>query len=285
MLVKRKDKLGDATTSGVGGRPLISGKWSRWPVQIVQTSIAALVLGGIWEILSRADPAFWPRIILPPPTEIVPAFLGIVTGDLIWPHLWVTTQETLIAFLIGAGGAFLIGVIISLWKPVRSGVYPLLISIQSTPRSALAPVMIAWFGFGMSSKIALAALICFFPTLANTVTGLTVGEENAILLMRSLKSTKLQTFWYYRLPNAMPLIFAGLQASLTFALVGAVFGELLGSNEGVGALIKASSFQLRMDEVFGYLAVLSVMGVALVALMTFIQRKATFWSLEVTQEI
>lgn len=274
-------------SSAVSSRRFVptADKTRAWMKQIMQTSIAALVLGGIWEFMSRLDPSFFPRIIVPPPTEIVQAFFRVLTGDLIWPNLWVTTQETLIAFVIGAGGAFVIGVIVSLWEPVKSGVYPLLISIQSTPRSALAPVLIAWFGFGMSSKIALAVLICFYPVLANTVTGLTTVDENAELLMRSLRATKFQTFWYFRLPNAMPLIFAGLQASLTFALVGAVFGELLGSDQGVGSLIKAASFQLSMDDVFAYLAFLSLMGVSLVAIMSFIQRKVTFWSIEGGQEL
>lgn len=260
-------------------------KAQAWAKQIMQTLVAALVLGGAWEFLSRLDPSFFPRIIVPPPTEIVQAFFRVLTGDLIWPNLWVTTQETLIAFAMGAGGAFVIGVVISLWKPVKSGVYPLLVSIQSTPRSALAPVLIAWFGFGMSSKIALAVLICFFPVLANTVTGLTTVDENAELLMKSLRASRFQTFWYFRLSNAMPLIFAGLQASLTFALVGAVFGELLGSNQGVGSLIKAASFQLRMDDVFAYLAFLSLVGITLVGFMSFIQRKVTFWSIEEGQEL
>ncbi|MPZ68189.1 MAG: ABC transporter permease subunit [Actinobacteria bacterium] len=273
--------------TGVSRRRLVPSpdKAKAWAKQIMQTLVAALILGGAWELLSRLDPSFFPRIIIPPPTEIAQAFVTVLTGDLIWPNLWVTTQETLIAFAIGAGGAFVIGVIISLWKPVKSGVYPLLISIQSTPRSALAPVLIAWFGFGMSSKIALAVLICFFPVLANTVTGLTTVDENAELLMRSMQSSRVQTFWYFRLPNAMPLIFAGLQASLTFALVGAVFGELLGSDQGVGSLIKAASFQLRMDNVFAYLAFLSLVGISLVGIMAFIQRKVTFWSIEEGQEL
>jgi NitT/TauT family transport system permease protein len=219
-------------------------------------------------------------VILPPVTEIVPAFFVTLTGPLVWPHLWVTLQETVIGFVISSAAAFLIGVLIALIPPVRAAVFPLVLSMQSTPRSALAPVMISWFGFGMSSKIALAVLIAFFPVLINTVAGLSVTGENELLLMRSLESSKAQTFFHLRLPNAMPVIFPGLKASATFALVGAVFAELLGSQVGMGQLIKSATFQLRMADVFAYLAFLSIVGIAMVGIMSFIESKVIFWSIE-----
>lgn len=245
-----------------------------------QVLVALAIFGVIWEFLSRLDPPWFPRVIVPPVTEIIPAFFRTLTTSLVWPHLWVTLQETLIGFVISALAAFLIGVMIALIPPVRAAVFPLVLSMQSTPRSALAPVMIAWFGFGMSSKIALAVLIAFFPVLINTVAGLSVTGENELLLMRSLESTKTQTFFHLRLPNAMPVIFPGLKASATFALVGAVFAELLGSQIGMGQLIKAATFQLRMDDVFAYLGFLSVVGIGMVAIMSFIESKVIFWSVE-----
>lgn len=250
----------------------------------IQTGLVMLLLAGIWETLSRLDPSWWPRIILPPTTEIAQAFWHAGTSELLWTNMWVTVQETLIGFVIGASAAFLLGVAIALWPAFSRAVYPLMVAFQSVPRVALGPVFIAWFGFGMSSKVALAVTICFFPVLANTVTGLAVVEENATLLMRSLKATKFQEFFYLRLPNAMPTIFAGLQSAITFALVGAVFGELLGSQEGVGQLIKAASFQLRLDDVFAYLTWLALVGISLFGIVIAVEKRVVFWAKEPAHE-
>jgi NitT/TauT family transport system permease protein len=252
-------------------------KWAGAAKQVALTTVTSVVLLAIWEILSRIDPPFWPQVILSKPTDIVPAFFQAITSDFVWVNFWVTFQETIIGFAIGAGGGFVLGVLIALSKTFSRAVYPIVILFQTTPRVALAPVFIAWFGFGMTSKIALAAAICFFPVLVNTITGLTVVDENALLLMRSLKASRFQTFFHLRLLAAMPAIFAGLKSALTFALIGAVIAELLGSNEGVGQLIDASSFQLQMDDVFAYLLILGLLGLALFLIVNLIERKLVFW--------
>jgi NitT/TauT family transport system permease protein len=244
---------------------------------VALTTVTSLVLLAIWEVLSRIDPPFWPQVILSKPTDIVPAFFQAITSDFVWVNFWVTFQETIIGFAIGAGGGFVLGVLIALSRTFSRAVYPIVILFQTTPRVALAPVFIAWFGFGMTSKIALAAAICFFPVLVNTITGLTVVDENALLLMRSLKASRFQMFFHLRLLAAMPAIFAGLKSALTFALIGAVIAELLGSNEGVGQLIDASSFQLQMDDVFAYLLILGLLGLALFLIVNAIERKLVFW--------
>lgn len=245
--------------------------------QIGLTAATSLLLLAIWEVLSRIDPPFWPQVILSKPTDIFPALLNAVTAGFVWENFWVTFQETIYGFVIGAGGGFVIGVLIATSRTFSRATYPIVILFQATPRVALAPVFIAWFGFGMSSKVALAAAICFFPVLVNTITGLTVIDENASLLMRSLKASKFQTFIHLRLLSAMPAIFAGLKSALTFALIGAVIAELLGSNEGAGQLIDASSFQLQMDDVFAYLILLGFLGLALFLLVSLIEKKLVFW--------
>jgi NitT/TauT family transport system permease protein len=245
--------------------------------QIVLTALSSLLLLGIWELLSTLDPLFWPEVILSKPSAIVPAFFQAITTEFVWLNFWVTFQETLLGFTIGAGGAFLLGVLIALSKTFSRAVYPIIILFQTTPRVALAPVFIAWFGFGMTSKVALAAAICFFPVLVNTITGLSVQDENALLLMRSLRATKFETFINLRLPSAVPAIFAGLKSALTFALIGAVIAELLGSNEGAGQLIEAASFLLQMDDVFAYLMLLGLLGLGLFLIVNAIERKLLFW--------
>lgn len=252
-------------------------KVRKWGTQIALTMISALVLAGIWQGLSSLDPSFWPEVILSRPSEIVPAFFDAITSKFVWENFWVTFQETIAGFAIGAGGGFVLGVLIALSRTINRAFYPIVVLFQTIPRVALGPVFIAWFGFGLTSKVALAAAICFFPVLINSITGLTTVDENAITLMRSLKASKFQTFIHLRLLAAMPTIFAGLKSAMTFALIGAVIAELLGANEGAGQLIEAASFQLRMDDVFAYIAILGFLGLGLFLVINAIERKLVFW--------
>lgn len=248
--------------------------------QVVFTGSVVVAFVLVWELLSLWNPPFWPRIILSKPTEIGPAFLAAITTGFVWENFWVTFQETMIGFFIGAGGGFLLGVYVALSMNFRKAFYPVIILFQSTPRVALAPIFVAWFGFGMTSKFVLAATICFFPVLVNTISGLTLIDENAGLLMRSLKASRWQTFTRLRLPNAVPTVFAGLKAALTFALIGAIVGELTAANEGAGHLIESAAFQFRMADVFAYLLMLALMGLGLFLTAQYLERKIVFWHVE-----
>ena len=256
----------------------------RFGLNAFQTGTVFLMLCVAWELLSRWDPPFWPRIILPPITEIGTAFFRAITTDFIWHHLWVTVQEGMAGFLIGSAVAFAIGVLIALSPLFSRATYPLIVAFQSMPHSALAPVFIAWLGFGMRSKIALVITSCFFPVLVSTVAGLRIIDENKLLLMRSFRATTFQEFFRLRLPNAMPTIFAGIQTAAVAGVVSAVFAELIGSQEGMGHVIKAASFQFRMADVFAYLIVLSLVGLAVFGIVVMIQRRVIAWSREPATE-
>lgn len=251
--------------------------------QVLLTGMVVVSVAVIWELLSRWDPPFWPEIILSKPTEIVPAFFEALTTGFVWANFWVTFQETLIGFVIGAGAGFLLGVYVALSPMFRKAFYPVVILFQSTPRVALAPIFISWFGFGITSKLTLAATICFFPVLVNTISGLTQIDENAGLLMRSLRASRWQTFRQLRLPNSIPTVFAGLKAALTFALIGAIVGELTAANEGAGHLIETAAFQFRMDDVFAYLFMLAFIGLALFLIAQYLERKLVFWHVDTSE--
>jgi NitT/TauT family transport system permease protein len=249
--------------------------------QFLLTGSVVLAIALVWELLSRLDPPFWPEIILSKPSEILPAFVEALTTGFVWANFWVTFQETMVGFFIGAGGGFLLGTYVALSPLFRRAFYPVVVLFQSTPRVALAPIFISWFGFGITSKVALAATICFFPVMVNTISGLTLIDENAGLLMRSLKATKWQVFRELRLPSAIPTIFAGLKAALTFALIGAIVGELTASNEGAGHLIETAAFQFRMQDVFAYLLLLALIGLVLFLLAQRVEKKLIFWYVDV----
>jgi NitT/TauT family transport system permease protein len=248
----------------------------------VLTTVTGVALAAVWEVLSLLDLDFWPEIILSRPTEIIPAFFRAITTGFVWRHFWVTAQEALIGFVLGAGSAFVLGVLIALVATFRQAVYPILVAFQATPRVALAPVFVAWFGFGITSKIALAATICFFPVLINTITGLTFASENSVLLMRSLKASRFQIFAKLRFPASLPTVFAGVKAALTFAVIGAIVGELTAANEGAGHLIETAAFQFRMEDVFAYVIMLGLFGLFLFLFSSAIERKLIFWHQDTT---
>ena len=283
------DRLMDAPSTEIEVSPgrLLSGFRGR---RLLDSQ--ALLTGGvvvlsvlIWEGLSRLDLRFLPEIVISGPTEIIPAFFGAVTTGFVWRHFWVTFQETILGFVFGAGGGFLLGVGVSLSPTFRKAFYPLIVLFQSTPRVALAPIFGALFGFGMDAKVALSATICFFPVLVNTITGLTMIDENAGLLMKSLRAGRWQTFWFLRLPSSVPTIFAGLKAALTFALIGAIVGEFYRSTEGAGHLIRAAAFQFRMEDVFAYLIMLALFGLGLFLLAGWTEKKLLFWHIDVDQPV
>lgn len=277
------DAIPDITSTDAEGRSGRQDPLRAHPVWVQILLTTAVVLLGclIWEFLSLLDPPGWPEIILSRPTEIFPAFFRAITSGFVWANFWVTIQETLIGFALGAGGGFLLGMGVSLSPYFRKGFYPLIVLFQSTPRVALAPVFIAWFAFGMTAKVALSATICFFPVLVNTITGLALVDENAGLLMKSLRANRWQTFRHLRLPSAIPTIFAGLKAALTFALIGAIVGELSATNEGAGHLIEAASFQFRMHDVFAYLMMLALFGLVLFLLAGWLERRLIFWQVDI----
>ena len=279
------DSMSDTGTLGMDSLP-VSGPDSRsrgfWS-QILMTGTVVLAFFVIWEFLSWLDPSFWPEIVLSKPSEIIPAFFEAIQTPFVLWHFWVTLQETAIGFVVGAGGGFLLGTYVALVPTFRKAFFPVIVLFQATPRVALAPVFVAMFAFGITAKIALAATICFFPVLINTITGLTVIDENAGLLMRSLRATRWQTFRHLRLPSSVPTVFAGLKAALTFALIGAIVGELSGTNEGAGHLIEKAAFQFRSDDVFAYLLMLSLIGLALFLLAARLERKLLFWHVDVDQ--
>ena len=260
-----------ATRSGAraGRKRRLSASTIGWPV------LAIAIMVGAWEAISRfeiVDP-----IILPAPSEIVSALVGLAQQAFFWEALWVTMKETFLGFAIGCGVAWLLGTLISLSLPLRHALYPLAIGFQNTPRIALAPVFLTWFGFGITSKVMLAAAICFFPVLIAVVVGLDTVDGNARRLMRSFGASRWQTYWKLGLPSSLPIVFAGLKTAMSLALVGAIVAEFVGGAEGIGVLIKTFNFQLNIADAFASILVLMLIGLLLYWLLELLDRKLVFW--------
>ena len=218
-----------------------------------------------------------PNYILPTPRAVVQALrIGYVEG-LYWPHLLATLQATILGYLIGCGLAFVSGAFVAASKMFERFVYPYVVGLQSMPKVALAPLIIVWFGFGISSKIVMVALICFFPVFINTIVGLRHTDPNLIDLLRVFSASRTHVFFQVKLPSAASHIFAGLQISVVLALIGAVVSEFVASQRGLGNLIQASSQNLDVAAMFAVLFTLALIGVLGSQLVQFVQRKLLFW--------
>jgi len=218
-----------------------------------------------------------PLFILPAPSAIFFALWNGITSALYLDHVWVTLAETLLGFALGSILAFTFGISVALSRRVEYFLYPFIVMFQAMPKVALAPLIIIWFGLGLTSKVVSAALVAFFPLMVNTIVGLRSADEDRINLMRSLAATRGQIFWMLQLPNAMPYIFAGLEIAMIFALIGAIVAEFVGAQSGLGMLMQSMNFTMDVAGQFSVLLILSVLGLLLNTAVTEIRRRVLFW--------
>ena len=248
------------------------GRQWRYPVGTVLIGFAII---GIWEFLPTVG--LVSDIILPPFTDVAVALWTLVTSDFFLRHFTVTLTEIGIGFLLGTAIGLLLGIALAVWRPVKRLTYSYVIGFQAIPKIVFAPLFIAWFGFGQTSKVVMAIVISFFPVLINTMVGLESVPEDARRLMRSLRATPLQMFWKVSFLHALPVIFAGVKAALTFAVIGAIVAEFIGASEGLGYLLEVYNYQLRIDRVFAVIVVLATIGAVGYFALEWIDRKLIFW--------
>jgi NitT/TauT family transport system permease protein len=234
-----------------------------------------LLICGIWEAISRlnvVDP-----IVFPPASDVASALWHLVQEGFFWEAIKVTIWETFVGFVLGCTVGFVLGTLIGMFDTARYAMYPLVVGFQNTPRVAFAPVFLTWFGFGLTSKIVMAAAICFFPLLISVVVGLQTVDEDARTLMRSFGATRWQMYRKLSLPSSLSYVFAGLKQALTFALIGAIVAEFVGAQKGVGVLIDQFSLQLDVAQSFACIVALMIIGMLLFGLAELIDRKVVFW--------
>jgi NitT/TauT family transport system permease protein len=229
----------------------------------------------VWEGLVRllAVPAF----ILPAPSSIFMALYRGFASTLYVDHIWITLAETVLGFAVGTMLAFALGIAVALSRRVEYFLYPFIVMFQAMPKVALAPLIIIWFGLGITSKVVSAALVAFFPLMVNTIVGLRSADEDRVNLMRSLAATRSQIFWMLQLPNAMPYIFAGLEIAMIFALIGAIVAEFVGAQSGLGMLMQSMNYTMDVAGQFSVLFILSLVGLALNGLVAEVRRYVLFW--------
>lgn len=237
---------------------------------------AALLL-----ILLIAGWEAWVRVfdtkpyILPAPSRVWSAFLD-VRGQ-IPGHARTTLVEALLGLTIGAGIGVTLAALLSAMPLLRRVLYPLLVISQTIPMVVLAPLLIAWFGFGMTPKIVVVALIAFFPIAVSTADALTGADREMVGLVRSMGAGRLQVLRYVLLPAALPAFFAGLKIAAAYAVAGAVIGEWVGASSGLGLFITRSQRAFRVDQIFVAVAFVAFASVALFAAVHVLSRLALPW--------
>ena len=181
--------------------------------------------------------------ILPTPSRIGEALVMQFQNAYFWQNAWVTTKEALYGFFFATLFAIIVGTFVSQIKIVEKTVMPYLVGFQAIPKVALAPIFIIWFGFGQTSKVVMAATIAFFPILINIIEGLKSADSDRIRMLRVFGATRYQIFRKVQVPSAMPFFFAGLDVGILLAILGAVVGEFLGSQEGLGNMVLVSQYK------------------------------------------
>jgi NitT/TauT family transport system permease protein len=236
-------------------------------------TFAVFVIG--WEAIVRGFGI--PKIVLPPPSAVVVAFWeSLREGELHW-HLAVTLYEVLAGFVVGSIGGLVLGFVIALSPLMERIFYPYVVAFQTVPKVAVAPIIVIWFGYGVSSKVVITATIAFFPLLANTIMGLRAAPQDQIEMMVSYTASRWQVFRMVRLLQALPYIFVGLDVAIVLSVIGAIVGEFVGAKAGLGYLILQKNFNFDMAGTFAILIILSVIGVGLHALIGVAQRRIVFW--------
>lgn len=211
-----------------------------------------------------------PSYIVPTPVEIGRIFAKEST--LLWTNFWPTVYEAVMGFLLGNAVAVLLATIFVYNRYIQAAYFPVILFLNTIPILALAPVIILIFGLGVMPKIIIAAVICFFPTLVNMIRGLESVSANEVELFRVLSASKLETLWKLRLPRALPFLFSSLRISSATAVIGAVVGEWIGSDKGLGAMIIQATFNYQSGRLYAAITLCSCLAIALFLIVVAVEK-------------
>ena len=243
--------------------------------ELILSPVVFVIFIALWENLVNLLEVN--EIILPTPSRIGEALVVQLQTSIFWSNLWVTSQEALLGFLFATIFAVIAGTFISQIRIVDKTFMPYLVGFQAIPKVALAPIFLIWFGLGQTSKVVLAATIAFFPILINIIEGLKSADNDQIRMLRVFGASRAQIFFKVQVPCALPFFFAGLDVGILLAILGAVVGEFLGSQAGLGNMVLNAQFNFETPTMFATLLVLSAMGIIAHIIVKAFQRKFAFW--------
>lgn len=263
---------GHETASGGGLHVVGRRRMVHWPYSVG----LAVAIVAIAEISARRG---WVSdLVLPAPSEVAQALADGLSNGLFGPAIVSTVTATLAGFLLATVIALAVAGLLSSVPFLERVLLPFIVSFQTLPKIAIAPLVILWLGFGSLGKVSVVTIVCFFPILVNSLQGLKIRDRDRYELIRSLGASRWLTFRYLRLPTAVPYIFAGLHIGIIFALIGAVTAEFVGSRSGLGYVLIQNRAAFNVPGVFSVLFLLMVVGLAMDGLMRVVERRFAHWA-------
>ena len=236
--------------------------------------LLALALLGVWELYARSGAV--DEFILPAPTAIAEAAYD--DRALLWDNFWVTALEVAAGIAVSAAAAFALAVALHFNRTARGAIFPLLVGTQAVPIVIIAPLLVVWWGFGLAPKLAIVAIVCFFPIVVTTLDALGRVDPDELKLMRTLDATRWQAFRYAEAPAALPGALSGAKIAVAVAVIGAVLAEYAGSSEGLGHLILQALPQLEIARAWAAVAILALFAVALFFALHLAERRIAPWA-------
>jgi NitT/TauT family transport system permease protein len=249
-------------------------------IEYAQTTLAVVVAVIVWEGLCRVLDV--PKWLLPAPSQI-----AVETWEIraILPlHFGATLAAVVGGFVLAVITGIPLAVLVVYSPFMRRVIFPFLLTLQSVPKVALAPLLLLWVGYGLHSNMIVAATVAFFPIVINTATGLESVDKELLELTRSLDAGTARVFWRVRLPWALPYMFSSFKVAITLAVIGAVVAEFVGSDKGLGYLILTSSGAMKTSVMFGVLVLLSALGMASFYAVAWAEKKLCPWYMPVENE-
>ncbi|MDC0609538.1 ABC transporter permease [Vibrio sp.] len=235
--------------------------------------IGFLICIFLWQIATQV--LSLPKFILPSPFDV---FTRVYSRfPILIYHAWVTLQEMLLGLGLGLGIGFLLSVQMLWFKSIRNWLLPLIIISQALPVFAIAPIMMLWLGYGIASKVVMAAIIIFFPITSCCFDGISSTPTHYLDLSKTLGASKWQQLLFIRLPAALPAIASGIRISVVIAPIGAIAGEWVGSSEGLGYLMLQANARMMVDDMFAALFLLSCMSILLYQLTDKLLKRCIYW--------
>ena len=240
-------------------------------ILIPALTVAALLL--VWQ--AACDLGLVPRFLLPSPTDVVAALVKDAT--LIWEHSLTTLLESIIGLAVGVALGFVAAVLMDRFEGVYLALQPIITVTQTIPTIAIAPLLVLWFGYGLAPKVILIVITTFFPVAVSLVSGFRSVDPDVVDLMRTMRASDLQIFWYAKLPAAADQFFSGLKISATYAIVGAVISEWLGGFSGLGVYMTRVRKSFAYDRMFASILVVTALSLGLMGLVDVLERLCMPW--------
>jgi NitT/TauT family transport system permease protein len=244
------------------------------PSWLSSLALLVIILAG-WEAYVRVFDVS--RFLLPPPSTILSAWLTSLTTASLWRHTWITASETILGFAIAVAVGVGLGTVLGKVPWLERVLNPFIVATQVVPKVALVPLFIVWFGFGMTSKVIIASVLAFFPILVNTILGVKSVDRGHREVLLSLNASTWQSVTQLEFPSALPYILTGMEMGVVLSIIGAVVGEYLGGNQGLGNVAVREMNSYNTTALFAVIIHLSVLGFVFYALLAGSRRLIIPW--------